>query len=65
MTDVLADIKTLHRKAEAQRADAAYATGKLHDAIAAALADGTKATDIAATLGLTRSRIYQLARKAR
>ena len=65
MTDVLADIKTLHRKALWLRTDAAYATGKLHDAIAAALAAGTKATDIAATLGLTRSRIYQLANKAR
>jgi len=65
MTDVLADIKTLHRKALWLRIDAAYATAKLHDAIARALADGTKATDIANTLGLTRSRIYQLARKGR
>jgi hypothetical protein len=62
MTDVLADIKTLHRKAEAQRADAAYATGKLHDAIAAALAGrtGSTAADAAMTTDAAERPIDEL-----
>lgn len=60
MSDPTAEAVAAHDRAMATRAHANTVTAELCAAVRAALAAGVPAIDLAAALGVTRGRVYQL-----
>jgi transposase len=59
----MSSLEELHEQARHEREQYERTAAQLRDAVADALASGVRAVDIAARLGVTRSRVYQWARK--
>jgi transposase len=57
------DLEQLHQDVWQTREQYEQAATKFRKAVAAKLAAGVRAVEIAETLGVTRSRVYQWARK--
>jgi DNA-directed RNA polymerase specialized sigma24 family protein len=60
----MTDLTELHQDVQAARERYETAAERFHQAVAQRLAEGTSAVQIAEQLGVTRSRVYQWARKA-
>jgi uncharacterized protein involved in exopolysaccharide biosynthesis len=58
------DLTELHRDVQAARERYETVADRFHQAVAERLAQGASAVQIAEQLGVTRSRVYQWARKA-
>ena len=60
----MSSLEELHERARTERRRYEQTAAELRQAVAAELAAGTRAVDIADRLGVTRSRVYQWARQA-
>jgi transposase len=59
----MSSLEELHEQTKRARERYEQATAELRQAVADELASGTRAVDIADRLGVSRGRVYQLARQ--